>query len=291
MDLNALALFAEAARSGSLSEAARRTGVPLPTLSRRVRKLEDELGIRLLERGPTGLALTQAGTRLLAEAEPALAILSQAKQRLHDESGIAGTLRISLPPQFDHIWPVFTSFVQRHPAVRLDVFATDRRIDLVADGVDVAIRHGVRGHSSYKGRTVLKYRHRVVASPRLLDGLELKQPEDLQNVPCACWRSPEGAKWTLGGTQMALDPVLAVNDYEHLLYLATTGQAVTEVPPFKAHSRIRSGQLVEVLPDHPMPQQPLRLLVVETRGVSPLVRSLLDHAATAVPEALEPFIW
>ena len=103
MDLNALELFCMSARSGSLSEASRRTGVPLPTLSRKVRKLEDEVGMRLFERGPDGLALTQVGTRLLAEAEPALSMLSQAERIICDASGVAGTIRVSMPP---HLKPI-----------------------------------------------------------------------------------------------------------------------------------------------------------------------------------------
>ena len=105
MDLNALALFVESAQAGSLSEAARRTGVPLPTLSRKIRKLEEALGMRLLERGPSGLVLTPVGTRLLAESEPAVAVLQQAERSVKSDLGIAGVLRLSIPPHLKPIWP------------------------------------------------------------------------------------------------------------------------------------------------------------------------------------------
>ena len=82
MDLNAVKLFVQAAEAGSISAAARMSGVPLPTLSRQLRKLEDQLGTRLLERGPRGLALTPAGSQLISDAQPALASLAQAEQRL-----------------------------------------------------------------------------------------------------------------------------------------------------------------------------------------------------------------
>ena len=169
MDLNALRLFVAAAQAGSLSEGARRTRVPLPTLSRRVRRLEDELGVRLVERGARGLALTAAGTRLITDAEPALASLSQAEQRLSSEDGVAGVLRVSIPPNFDPLWTVLSRFGQRYPAVRFDVFVTDRRVDLVADGIDVAIRVGAEGFSSYVDRSLTRYRHQLVASPKLLE--------------------------------------------------------------------------------------------------------------------------
>lgn len=287
MDLNALELFVAAAEGGSLSKAARRTGVPLPTLSRQVRKLENELGLRLLERGPKGLALTPAGTQLLAEAGPALAILAQAEQRLHDASGVAGTLRVSLPPHFAPVWSVFSEFGRRYPAVCFDVFVTDRRVDLVADGIDVVLRVGEGGQSSYVGRTLARYRHRVVAAPSLLQGARLDHPAYLRELPCACWRTGGPPSWTLGDERIGLQPVLVTNDYEHLLHLATTGQAVVEVPPFLAFDPLREGRLLEVFPDFPMPLLAIRALVVDTRALSPLIRQFLDFAANAVPAVLE----
>jgi DNA-binding transcriptional LysR family regulator len=286
MDLNSLELFVAAAEAGSLSEAARRNGVPLPTLSRRVRTLEEDLGVRLVERGPKGLALTPAGTQLLAEAAPALATLSQAEQRLYDASGVAGTLRVSLPPHFEPMWSVFSEFGRRYPAVRFDVFVTDRRVDLVADGVDVVLRVGEGGYSSYVGRTLTRYRHRVVAAPSLLQGVEIESPADLRNLACASWRTGGPPSWTLGDVQLRLDPVLVTNDYEHLLQMAVSGQAITEVPPFLASEPLQDGRLIEVLPDHPMPLQSIRALVVDTRALAPLVRQFLDFAANAVPGAL-----
>lgn len=288
MDLNALALFAAAAAAGSLSLAARRVGVPLPTLSRRVRTLEDDLGLRLLERGPRGLALTAAGTRLLADAGPALATLAQARQRLFDASGVAGTLRVSIPPHFEPIRPVFSEFRRRYPAVRFDVFVADRRVDLVADGIDVVLRIGEGGHRSYVGRTLTRYRHQVVAAPTLLRGAAIKRPADLRNHPCACFKSAGPPQWILGEVRIDLDPVLVTNDYEHLLHMAATGQAITEVPPFMARTPLRKGQLVEVLPRRPLPLLAVRLLVADMRALSPLVRQFMDFAADAVARALRP---
>lgn len=286
VDLNGLAMFVAAAHAGSLSEGARRAGVPLPTLSRRIRRLEEELGTRLLDRGPRGLGLTPTGTRLLAEASPALDALSQAEQQLAGGAGVSGTLRVSMPPQLRPLWGVFARFQERHPAVRLDVFATDRRIDLVADGCDVALRVGEGGHGSYRGRTLVRYRHRVVATPELVATRAVAHPRDLADLPCACWRTVGPATWTLGGVEVSLAPVLVTNDYDHLLQVALSGAAVVEAPPFLVRDALQRGQLVEVLPSFPMPVWPMRALVVETRAMSPLVRAFLDHAADEVAGAL-----
>ena len=282
MDLNALELFVVSARSGSLSEAARRTGIPLPTLSRKVRRLEDDIGMRLLERSPTGLVLTRFGTQLLAEVEPALSVLTQAEHSVRDATRVAGILRVSIPPYFKPVWSTLSRFQARFPAVRLDVFVTDRRVDLVADGIDVALRIGEGGHVSYVGRTLVQYRHRLVAAPSLLEHCELNRPSDLQNLPCACWRSARPPSWTLGDLEVPLEPILVTNDYEHLLHVAVAGQAVTEVPPFLAADPVMEGHLVEVLPQHPMPMQAIRLLVTDTRALSPLVRQFLDFAAESI---------
>lgn len=287
MDLNALEHFVTAAEAGSLSEAARRSGVPLPTLSRRVRKLEEALGVRLLERGTRGLALTQAGMQLLAESAPSLAALRQAEQRLADASGVAGLLRVSLPPHFEPMWSVLSDFGQRHPAVRFDVFVTDRRVDLVADGVDVALRVGEGGHRSYVGRTLTRYRHRVVAAPSLLERADLTRPDQVRGLPCACWRSAGPPTWRLGDVQLELEPVFVTNDYAHLLHLAVGGHVVTELPPFLAEAALRDGRLVEVLPEHPLPLCAIRMLVVDTRAPSPLVRRFLDFAAQEVPTVID----
>lgn len=286
MDLNGVRLFVQAAEAGSISEAARRTGIPLPTLSRQLRKLEDELGIRLLERGPRGLALTPAGTQLVADAQPALASLAQAEQRLHDASGVAGRLRISMPPHLDGLWAIFRAFRRRYPAVTFDVFVTDRRVDLVADGIDVALRVGDQGAAGYVGRTLARYRHRLVAAPKLVAAHRLRAPRDLSRVPCACWRSPGARTWNLGGEEVEIDPVVVTNDYQHLLRLAEAGEVVTELPPFLAARGLRTERLVAPLPEHPFPPSTMRALVVERRSMSPLVRQFLDHASENVAEAL-----
>jgi len=289
MDLNALRLFAAAAQAGTRSAAAQRTGVPLPTLSRRVRRLEDELGIRLLERGAQGLSLTPEGKRLLADAGPALASLAQAGERLHDEAGIAGTLRISVPPSFKPLWTLVSDFGRDYPAVRFDMFVTDRAVDLVADGVDVSINVVRDGSEPLRGRTLARYRHRVVAAPAFLDRHPVRAPTDLAELPVACFRTRTGAAgvWSLGDERVRLTPRLATNDYLHLHQVALSGEFVTELPPFLAEGPIREGSLVPVLEAHPMPSREVRVIVPETRWTSPLVQQFLDTCAEVLPGELK----
>jgi DNA-binding transcriptional LysR family regulator len=157
---------------------------------------------------------------------------------------------------------------------------------LVADGIDVAIRVGESGTASYVGRTLIRYRHRLVASPKFLAAHPLTDPLDLTRVPCACWRSPGASVWHLGDAAVEIEPVLVTNDYAHLLRLAEAGDVVTEVPPFLAARGLEQGQLVEPLPEHPLPENPMRALVVERRSMSPLVRQFLDYVSENVAQAL-----
>ena len=289
MDLNSLQLFAAAAQAGTLSSAARRTGVPLPTLSRRVRRLEDELGVRLLERSQQGLRLTNEGTRLLADIAPALTTLAQAGDRLHDETGIAGTLRVSAPPSFEPLWPVLSRFGQDHPAARFDVFVTDRRVDLVADGIDVAIHVARTGADAPIGRLFAQYRHRVIASPAFLARYPVRTPAEIERVPSGCFRTRTGSPsvWTLGDEQVRLTARLTTNDYLHLRRVALAGEVITELPPFLADAPIREGRLVSVLDAHPMPDRELRGVVPDTRLMPPLVQRFLDTCAKLLPIELK----
>ena len=286
MDFNSVELFIIAARTGSLSEAARISGVPLATLSRKVRALEEDFGARLFERGARGLELTQTGARLFASVEPAMAALNEAVHSITDDTGVAGTLRLSIPPHLEPIWPILSSFQKRYPAVRLEVLVTNRRVNLTEDGIDVVLRIGEGGHSSLIGKTILRYRHKVVAAPGLLDQIEITDPADVSGAPTACWRTRRPPSWAMGDQQVPLNPLVLTNDYGHLLELALEGRVITELPPFMAQPALEGGKLVEVLHEYPMPLLDIRLLVVETRALSPTVRAFLDYASEPIAAAL-----
>lgn len=285
IDLNAIDLFVTASRAGSLSKAARSVGQPLPTVSRKIRQLEQDLGLRLFERSQKGLVLTNAGTRLLSNAEPAIGILSQSVQGIYDVAGIAGTLRLSVPPHMRPLWPVLSEFRDRHPAVHLEILVTNRRVDMIEDGIDAVLRIGEGGSRHYVGRTLTRYRHKVLATRDFLDIQRVNAPSDLEQAVTACWQTDGPPVWVLGDTSVQLSPIVMTNDYEHLLQLALDGQAIVEVPPFMAKNALTNGRLVEVLPDKPMPLRDIRLLVIEKRELAPLIREFFDFAAKAIPEA------
>ena len=286
MDLNAVQMFVFVVQAGSLTAAAERLNIPLPTLSRRVRQLEAQLKIQLLERSARGAKLTEAGIRFYEHASRGVEIFSEGREAvLSDQAKIKGRLRLSLPTAFEPWWQLLSEFQQRFPDVRLNVYTTERRVDPIEDGIDVAVRVGAIVHESMIARRLLSYRHVLVASPLLLKQLgRPKTPADLTRFPCAVWGvgDSSAAKWTLGSHAIEPTPVLATNDYSHLRNFAVAGGGVAELPPYLAASDIARGKLVALLSAHPLPEHHVNLLYPSHRHPSAIVRAYLEFCQARV---------
>lgn len=172
MDYNSAALFVKVVQYGSFSETARRTNTPVATVSRWIAELEKDLGIRLLERSTRHLRMTQAGTKFYEYAargfeafETGLSILENQQQEL------TGTLRLSLPPTFFPWQELLQDFQVRYSKVKLEIFITERKINLIEDGIDVALRVGDRKDNQTIARKLGEYRHQPVASPYFLENM------------------------------------------------------------------------------------------------------------------------
>lgn len=290
MDLNATEMFVHVVQAGSLSAAAERTGVPLPTLSRRIRALERELNVQLLERSARGTKLTDAGTRLYEFASRGIEVLAEAEQAvMSDEARLKGRLRLSLPPSFEPWWGLLGAFQALYPDIRVSVYTTERQIDLIQDGIDVALRVGSIIHESMVARRLLAYRHVLVAAPKLLDRFGTpRSPNDLHRFPCAAWCPDVSSRrvWKLGDQEFEPKAVITTNDYLQLRGGAIAGQVVTELPPFLAADGIAKGSLRTLLPQYPLPEQVLNLLYPSHRHPSSLVRAYLDYCQQHVSQFL-----
>src|SRR6478735_1391894 len=227
MDLNATRMFVAVVQAGSLSAAAERLGIPLPTLSRRIRELERQLKVQLLERSARGTKLTDAGARLYEHAGRGIEALLEAEQAVvSDQALLKGRLRLSLPQTFVPWWDLLAAFQRRYPDIQVHVYSTERRVDLIEDGIDVALRVGAIVHETMVARHVLSYRHILVASPKLLEQAGVPaQPKALQRIPCAGWASAADMpiRWNLGGQVVEPKVVLSANDYHHLCRRALAG--------------------------------------------------------------------
>ena len=280
MDFNAVRMFVSVAQTGSLSAAAERLDIPLPTLSRRIRELEQQLKVQLLERSVRGTKLTDSGTRLYEHASRGIEALIEGEQAvISDQALLKGRLRLSLPPSFEPWWDVLSAFQHRYPQIQISIYTTERRIDLIEDGVDVALRVGMIAQETMVARRMLTYRHILVASPRLIERLGAPSSvEALHGYPCGVWSQGANATWQLGGVVFKPEAMLSTNDYAHLRRRALVGDVVTELPPFLAASAIREGTLLALLPEHPLPEQHINLLYPSHRHPSAIVRAYLDFA-------------
>ncbi|MDH4167456.1 MAG: LysR substrate-binding domain-containing protein [Gammaproteobacteria bacterium] len=281
MDLNSTRMFVGVVQAGSLSAAAARLNLPLPTISRRIRQLEQQLKVQLLERSPKGITLTDAGARLYEHASRGLESLAEGAEAVRsDQARLKGRLRLSIPPSMEPWWELLGAFQQQYPDIRISVFSTERRVDLIQDGIDVALRIGAIVDESMVASRMGSYRHVLVASPRLLTRLRTPRTADaLQRFPCAVWVPGASAQsvWNLGEAVFAADAVLSSNDYLHLRACALRGEVVTELPPFLAHEALARGELVRVLPRLKLPEVSINLLYPSHRHPSSLVRAYLSY--------------
>ncbi|MEL6553102.1 MAG: LysR family transcriptional regulator [Cyanobacteria bacterium J06621_11] len=282
MDFNAVALFVKVVQYGSFSETARRTNTPVATVSRRIQTLEKALGVRLLERSTRRLRLTDAGASFWQYASQGVEAFETGLSTLdRDQLTLSGKLRLSLPPGFVPWRQLLRDFQARYPNVKLDVLVTERRVDLIEDGIDVALRIGDHKRGQAIAHKLGKYRHLLVAHSGLLQKYGTPQnPEDLLQMPCASWRTPTHANaWQLGDKIIQIDPSLQVNDYLHLLDLALAGRCVTELPPFLAQTHIASGSLKPLLKDYSLPLLELNLLHPSRKHLSHLVKTYIDFCS------------
>lgn len=280
MDLNALKIFVTVSQVGSLSAAAERLSIPLPTVSRRMLELERQLRVQLFERSRRGTKLTDAGARLYESASRGIELLDEAEQMVRDDqAALKGRLRLSLPPGFEPWWDLLSRFRSIFPDILVQVHATERRVDLIEDGIDVALRIGSINHDSMIARPLFTYHHVLVASPVYLEHWGTPQhPDELAGLPCGAWSAfgHMPGQWRLGASNFSCDWALVTNDYWHLRSSALRGDIITELPPFLAAQALGEGRLVKLMPDHLLPPQEVHLLYPSHRHPSAIVRAYLD---------------
>lgn len=267
MDLepNDLLLFARIVEAGSFSMAAQRLDLPKSTVSRRISVLEASLGERLLQRTTRRLVLTEFGTSLLeharklAEEVDAAGALAQ-----HRQAAPSGKLRVSVPHDFANIGmtELITRFTERYPAVSLELDLSPRRVDLVAEGFDVAIRMGdLPEDSTLAARRIALERPGLYAAPSYIARRGLPEhPDDLLDHELLCILSRSGGPmpWILQRGKVTwrreLRARLTANSPELLARIACGGAGIAFSSNLFAAPYVEKGQLVRVLPEWEMPE-------------------------------------
>lgn len=293
LDLNAMALFVRVAENKSFSETARRVGIPISTVSRKINQLEKSLQIRLLERTTRKLRLTEMGQiyyeycrRGLEEFEAGIFAIN------NKQSEVSGTLRISAPPNLGDVLiaPMVCAFQKQYPKVTVKVFITERNLDLIADAIDITLRVGELDDSNLIAQELIQYRHVLVASKAYLkSATALRQPKDLTNhrlITFGGWQ--DQTIWKLsnrGKTQrIKVNSTLSINDYSALLYAIEQGQGIAEVPAIIGHSHLQSGRIIEVLTNWHFDKTKLSIVYPSNQNISRMTRLFINFCVAQIKQ-------
>ena len=292
--LAGLDLFIRVVETGSFSKAAADLGIAQPTATKAVAAIERRLGARLLHRSTRGIMPTEVGAlyyekckRIARDVEDAenLATLLQ--------SGMGGQIRISTSLAFGRriLVPLAVRYMREHPAVRIDLAFDDRYVDLVEQGVDLAIRMGRLADSTLGARYLGTNPWVMVASPAYLAGHPAPQvPADLAQHDCVIYSSVQGDdRWSLtspSGQEMSV-PVsgrLRTNNLSAVLAATRAGMGLAVLPWYAAHESVADASVVPVLTDHVLPAQDVHAVYPSPKLVSTKVISFIGFLQHALAE-------
>lgn len=298
-DLNDLYYYAQAVDHGGFASAGRALGMPKSKLSRRIAMLEERLGVRLIHRSTRQFAVTEIG-RTYYEHCKAMLVEAEAAQEVIDVTRVEprGTLRVTCPVALlqAHVGTMLTRFMVDYPHVTIHLEATNRRVDVVAEGVDVAIR--VRPppleDSDLVIRVLSERKQCLIASPQLIERHGLPSaPADLGGWPSLGLGQPQTEHvWKLFGPDGAQAnihhrPRFVTGDMIAIRNAAIGGVGVAHLPTMVVAEQLANGSLVKLLPQWAPRPEILHAVFPSRRGVLPSLRLLVDHLAAAFEQLVE----
>lgn len=290
-DLNELYFFAKVVDHGGFSAAAQQIGVPKSRLSRHVAQLENRLGIRLLNRTTRRVTLTELGRTYYQHCRDVLAsadAADEAAARLRNEP--SGPLKVTAPIGIADrdLAPILPGFLAKYPQVRLNLVITSRRVDLVEDGVDVALRVRISGDEDphLVTRRFGVANASLVATPRFLRRHQkIRHPSDLEHLPIVGMANADGlVRWRLENRAgeaitLTLTPRLASDHFAVLQGAALNHLGLTYLPELYCRDELKSGSFAAVLPDWAKPSATVQAVYLSRRGLLPSVRAFIDYLA------------
>jgi DNA-binding transcriptional LysR family regulator len=285
--LSGLLAFVKTADLGSFVAAGRALEISASAVGKGVARLEQEVGVRLLQRSTRRIQLTDEGRlfhersrRILDDLDDAQAMLSHAREVPR------GRLRVSAPIVGYHfLMPVIPDFLASHPEVELDINFTDRTVDLIDEGVDVAIRSGDLPDSRLVSRPLNHFRLMLCASPAYLTRHDTPRAvRDLERHAAIRFRHPSSGKlldWPIAqptaDAETRLRTVLACNNMEAVLGATLRGLGIACMPDFLVREALADGQLLSVLDEQVGARGQFKALWPSSRHLSPKVRVFVDH--------------
>lgn len=287
--LSCLSTFVKVVELGSFARAADRLSVSTSAVSRQVADLETHLDVRLLNRTTRRLSLTEAGQSFFERSTQLLADLEEAESAVRSETvAPKGTLRITCGVTFGerYLAPTIAEFAGRHPQVSFDLDLSDRAVDLVEEGFDVAIRIGSIGHQALVSRRIGTTQLVCCASPEYLARHPAPlTPTDLEQHDCLAYTyAAVTSAWTFesrDGVRQTprITPRHKTNSGRMLTELALAGLGIVLEPDFIVAPEVRSGRLQRLLPDFEPPRSQIAAVYPSRRHLSAKVRAFVDFVA------------
>ncbi len=283
--IDCLRAFVRALEGGSFSAAARELGIGQPAVSKRITALESEFGTQLFLRTTRKFRPTPEARRIYDLARQILESFDTARASLTEASPRpTGTLRVGVPSSFGrrYMMPVIADYVRNYPEVRVDVRFSERFINLVEDGVELALRIGKLEASTLVARRLGTVQRYLVATPTYLHGRPLpRTPEDLHAHQCIIYsRLAPANEWTFesenGRHVVAIDGSVLVDDADAMEEAVRHHLGIAILPDWNAADGIRDGQLENVLADYSIAALPVHAVYPEAQWMSPRARSFLD---------------
>lgn len=285
VSLSSLTAFCAAYRGGSFTAAARELRLQPAAVSRAVAKLEEQLGVALFRRTTRSLRATAAGERYFAEVAPALEQLAHAELALHAKGPLRGRVRLSLPTTWGlhRMFPSLGAFTRANPQVALDVQLSNRVVDFVREGFDLAVRLGPVDGATLVARKLSDAPLGLYASPAYLAAKGAPETVDALSehtlLPFVLPRAGHVLPWLLAAPDREWTPESPYRTFDDplaLAALARAGVGICQTFRFVAEPDVRAGSLVEVLPMHGGRVRRFSL-VYPKHGVSAATRALIEH--------------
>jgi len=285
--LTSIRAFNRVADLGSFAAASRDLGVSTSSVSRLVADLEDDLGIRLLNRTTRRLSLTEAGAAYRDRSSEILEELEELQEATKAKSERpAGHLRVTTSITLGESWVVqlLPDFNRRYPDVFVELDISDRLVDLVDEGYDVGVRSGDLRDSSMIARHMMELHYIVCGSPAYVERYGMpEEPEDLPNHRCIQYIQPNrtGDEWWFeydgGSVEVPIKGVVGINNAWATRDLMIAGVGIGFVPDFVVNHDIRKGRLLRMMPSWAASADDVHAVYPSKRYLSPKVRAFVDH--------------
>lgn len=297
MDLNEIAIFVKVVEAGSFAKASLQLDMPKSTVSTKVSALEKRLGVTLIRRTTRKLFVTDAGIAYHKQCLQALNQITLADEQVTQTQSIPqGLLRITAPVELGGaLLPmVIEQFQKMYPAVQLEIILSDRTVDLVSEGIDLAIRAGDLKDSSLIAKKIGSVYFAPFASPKYIKARGApKNPKDLQNHDCLLFTPLGTESWKLnspkGNQTIALNKKLMMNDLNLIKALAVSGLGIALMPTFYCYAETGQKKLVRILDDWKSESRPVQFVYPQQAFVSKKVNAFLQVATGIIRQSLETY--